>query len=329
MLTTTIAKLESWIRSGSGLKPRNETTTAVQLSTMTTAQRDALTPVAGMMIYNSSAGFFQKYEGSAWGNFGREILQANRTYYVRADGSNSNTGLVNTAGGAFLTIQKAVDTAAALDSSIYNVTIKIGTSGSTFAENLVLRTMVGSGSITIQGYDTTTSNTIFSTTGSAGAFGIYGASVQTIYYLKDFKMVGGTGATCAIGADMGTNIHFTNLNFGAGWSARHLYVLRNALVTADGPYEISGSCVYHATTSTGMINIPARAVTLTGTPAFTAFANFTYLGSIIWYQGSFTGTCTGKRYEGVMNAVCFTIGGGANYFPGDAAGTTATGAQYS
>jgi DNA-binding CsgD family transcriptional regulator len=57
---------------------------------------------------------------------GREVLTANRTYYVRTDGSNSNDGLSNTSGGAFLTIQKAIDIVAALDLSIYNVTIQVG-----------------------------------------------------------------------------------------------------------------------------------------------------------------------------------------------------------
>ena len=55
----------------------------------------------------------------------REQLTANRTYYVRTDGSDGNNGLANSSGGAFLTIQKAIDTVAALDLSIYNVTVQV------------------------------------------------------------------------------------------------------------------------------------------------------------------------------------------------------------
>src|SRR5262249_46571914 len=41
----------------------------------------------------------------------RQQVPGGLTIYVRPDGSDSNTGLANTAGGAFLTIQKAVDVA--------------------------------------------------------------------------------------------------------------------------------------------------------------------------------------------------------------------------
>ena len=44
------------------------TTGFVQLPSLTTTQRNALTPVNGMIIYNSSDNKFQGYENGAWAN---------------------------------------------------------------------------------------------------------------------------------------------------------------------------------------------------------------------------------------------------------------------
>lgn len=46
----------------------NSTTGYVQLHTLTTVQRDALTGVNGMVIYNSTDNKFQGYENGAWAN---------------------------------------------------------------------------------------------------------------------------------------------------------------------------------------------------------------------------------------------------------------------
>jgi hypothetical protein len=57
----------------------------------------------------------------------RERLSADRAYYVRTDGSDSNDGLTNSAGGAFLTFQKAVDNLAdKIDGNGKIVTINAG-----------------------------------------------------------------------------------------------------------------------------------------------------------------------------------------------------------
>ncbi len=45
-------------------------------------------------------------------------------------------------------------------------------------------------------------------------------------------------------------------------------------------------------------------------------------------NGANVAAITGVRYSGLTNAVIDTAGGGASYFPGDSAGSVATGAQY-
>ena len=43
---------------------------------------------------------------------------------------------------------------------------------------------------------------------------------------------------------------------------------------------------------------------------------------------TFIGTATGMRYSAGYSGIINTAGGGANYFPGTVAGTTAAGGQY-
>jgi hypothetical protein len=88
----------------------------------------------------------------------REVLTANRTYYVRTDGSDSNDGLSDTAGGAFLTPQKGCDVIKTLDTGGYDVKLKIN-DGNYLAYGDITPIMpIGGGNYTIEGNTTNPEN---------------------------------------------------------------------------------------------------------------------------------------------------------------------------
>jgi len=73
------------------------------------------------------------------GSYARKPLTASTAFYVRTDGSDGNDGSANTAGSAFLTIQKALDVVGGLDLGIYFATIYVNDGTYTITSALVYR----------------------------------------------------------------------------------------------------------------------------------------------------------------------------------------------
>jgi hypothetical protein len=251
----------------------------------------------------------------------REQLTANRIYYVRTDGSDGNNGLVNSSGGAFLTIQKAIDTVAALDLSIFNVTIQVadGTYGGAV---LVSAPWVGSGTVTLQGNTSTPANALLST-GASDAITVASGGTLTV---TGFKLT--NSGSFLLHASSGA-IRFSLLTFGTCGS-QQLRATDGGRIGAIGNYTIDGGSGNHwSAVSNSIFRVQARTITLTGTPAFSAaFANAD-LGSTVLVNGNtFSGAATGARYSATNNAVISSGGAGATYLPGNAAGSTGGGGQY-
>lgn len=255
-----------------------------------------------------------------------ERLTADRTYYVRSDGSDANDGLSDSAGGAFLTVQKAVDSAATLYCGPYTVTVQIG--AGTFNEGTYLY-VPGNGNLRLVLAGAGASDTTIA--GTTYGIQISGACQVT---LRDLKLVGasvtfwarygaqvflrgtlefGTGSARLIGADNGAYVEALSctIRIGVANSAYFLYA-------TGGGHIYFGSGVTVATT---------EPVTFTATVSSTLTAIAQIIASQVSWDET-NGAISGARYFATGNAVLNTAGGGASYIPGSTAGSTATGGQY-
>jgi hypothetical protein len=248
---------------------------------------------------------------------GREILAAARTYYVRTDGSNSNTGLADTAGGAFLTVQKAIDTAAQIDFAGYTVTIQIA--AGTYTTALTIGPNVGqtdADNFIITGASATETDFVISTT-SANCFTIEGGAV-TIKRLK----LQTTTTGHAIRATVHSSVKIEDLNFGAVASGYdHISVDGWSRFEAAASYAISGGAHQHISATRGQYTAGSITVTISNTPAFTQFIyagpyGHVSIGSVTW-----SGSATGDQYLTASYGTIDTGNGSLTAIPGDSAGT--------
>ena len=258
-------------------------------------------------------------------------LTATLTYYVRTDGNDSNNGLANTSGGAFLTIQHAINVASALDNGGYNITIQVADGTYVSATEIDMKSFVGSGLIIIQGNTTTPANCVLSFSG-AGSTGFSASGVVGVYQIQGFRLKATNTGTFAISVINFSYINIQNLDFNTGWST-HISSQLQAAVNIIGNYTISGSANAHMDNEASIISCYATiTVTISGTPAWGYY--FTHCGAAGWTYiehgtVTYSGASTGKRYVADTNGILGTDGGGSTYFPGNAAGTTATGGLYS
>jgi hypothetical protein len=249
----------------------------------------------------------------------REPLAANRTYYVRADGSDSNDGLSNASGGAFLTIQKAVDAVAGLDTAGFNVIIQIA--DGTYAGAVTLKNVVGfsaAGNLVIQGNNTTPANVLVNV---SSAYAFLADGISTIWDIKDLKLQNSSGY--GMSARSGARVRFRNINFGACAGAAHIQASGpGSTVTALSNYAVSGGGTAHFEVTYGAQFVsPTFTVTITNTPSFSlAWVFLSVLGSAHVHGMTFSGSATGARYSINNGSVLFTNGAGTSYMPGSASG---------
>ncbi len=247
----------------------------------------------------------------------RVALTANRTYYVATTGSDSNDGL--SSGSPFLTIQKAIDTVAALDLSTYDVTIDVG--NGTYTATVTTKALVGAGTVTIDGDTSTPSNVVISTTSADAVRAWHTTGNYTLQGVKIQTTTSGHG----IYADNQSILNVGAVEFGAVANSQ-IVALNQATVKMTANYTISGGATRHYDVGVGgQVVVGSVTVTISGTPTFTHFAIVYDQGAVSAYLPTFSGSITGTKYNVTMNATCRTD---SDKLPGTG-GSTATGGQYS
>lgn len=267
-------------------------------------------------------------QNNAWIVVGRARwrLAANLTVYVRSDGANTNDGLANTAAGGWLTRQKANDMIAAeIDLAGFTVTVQVG--DATWTATLSITPWVGGGAINWTGNTGTPANCLISIT-SNDCFMVSTGPLPGVVTIDGFKLQTTTGGNGLTISQPGKIVLGANMTFGAiattGMDASgggQIFAQSGYTITAGGQTHINAH-------NAGLVNITGGTVTLTGTPAFTTFANASASSTIISGFTTYSGAATGQRYNIDLNSVINTFGGGATYFPGNSAGASGTGGQY-
>lgn len=254
---------------------------------------------------------------------GSNVYHTAGTYYVRTDGNDNNTGTVNTSGGAFLTLQKAVNA----------VTSRVIQSGSeviiqladgTYSGGVKVYPGLGGGAVRLVGNKSTPTNTFVQ--GSS----TYGIICYNSNFVVEALKIASTTSHALWTARGGYMQIDPNVWFGstAGYACR---AIDSSVIAINGAVSILGGgqgfCIAEKG-STINFNV-ATTHTLFSTPSYTiGFANATTTGQTIAISQAFSGAALGPRYSANLNSVINTNGGGASYFPGNQTGVTSTGGQY-
>ncbi len=223
----------------------------------------------------------------------------------------------------FATIQKAVDITSGLLIGANNVTINVA--NDTYTENILLGPLPN-GTAMIEGNISTLSDCIING-GSSDCVVATGTFGQ--WTVQGFRL---NGTSFGIKGDAGVII-FDYIDFNN--TGNHIDARNGGGVdkpaSKNHDYTISAGAQHHVRAAgRSIINIGGATVTvgagLTFSNSFARarFCSFISAGGITFS----TTTATGKRYDVDGNGCINTGGGGANYFPGNSAGTTSPDDEY-
>jgi len=246
------------------------------------------------------------------------------TYFVRTDGADTNDGLADTAGGAFLTIGKALSMVNGRHVMGF-ATAYIQIAPGTYDAPVEQITRYGDGRFELVGSGTNIDDVVVEQTGaSLACFTVNGGSGYPVKF-SNMKLLT-TQATNGIEVIDGGSVLFGAIEFGE--CLTHIMVDGGSTVTIETDYSVSGDATTHILLKNRscLTGGGTADVTITGAPNIDTWLKMETLSiadlsdMAITYTGAVTGT---TRYSVTQNSVCI----GAGTLPGTG-GSTASGGQY-
>lgn len=260
--------------------------------------------------------------GTGGGGGGRDTLTADRNYYVSTTGSDSNDGL--TIGTPFLTIQKAIDTIAMLDLSIYDAIVNLADGTYNVLAPIVLKDPIGAGNVIIRG--NTGDKTLVILDGNATTNQLFsgGGNKSIIEFLTGTNAVQSFIHSGGYGSSVGVrNIRLLDIG------PRAIYaVSTGAAIFLRGiiDYDYTGGTVDNIILTLSLeavIDCQSATINITGNPSFTdAMTGADRSSSVNLISLSVSGAFSGTGVRAINSSVVLISGA-----TGIGSTTTATNGQ--
>jgi hypothetical protein len=258
---------------------------------------------------------------------GTATLATGSPIYAAATGNDNNDGLAASRGGAFLTLQKAADAAAALLLGPNNVGITVADSVYTSGVN-IQGPWLGTGTVTITGNTTNPANCSIRVTAGTCVTLNNGAALNMAGF--DCRTI--TSGFCFNVQNKSTLGLNTIFRVGPMPSSAP-----TSNVSGGGVLQINGAMTVYGVQHVWLQVSDFGSVVLNSSVTHTFIGNWTWgalavlctrIGACVGAPTIERGSVLGTRYSSTDNSLIATFGAGASYFPGSVAGSVSNGGLY-
>lgn len=245
----------------------------------------------------------------------KTVLTGATDFYVRTDGNDSNSGLANTAGGAWLTLQGAWDNLrAGYNLGGYLATVNVA--DGTYGPVTLIGDIDGSSPVAATGSYVywlgnigTPANVVI--TASDGGINVFG---QAIAYFEGFTISGASSSDC-VQSSAGSYLYLYTSAINCSGTNAGIGAYGGSSIECSGCTTTGGEKYFGYVASAGAIF--AINTVFSGTPAFTQVYRAIY-NSLIWVDGH-TGSATGSKFD-ISDGSYISVVNGTT-LPGNSAGT--------